>query len=435
MSKVRRYLPPLVILLPLIFICGKLLLTAVNGHPRPYDANISPYLELLNEGETRWERGWPWIFQTTTTAVRFPGYVNLVQVDSDVDSVETFSIWLLLADLFCLIAIVAVAAYLLLRHYRRRGAWLRISLRELLALTTAVAVAAGWWMYHVNRSKNEVATLKQLSDYSIGVLGPNQLPDLSIGIVASGDKQYFGPAWIRRLVDNENLSHFYYTTNLIVGPVTAETWPALERSMAKLPHVRELVIKQSPMHVHDWNAFRGIESLSFEYATDGHLVGIEQLASLKELVLGYARLSAEGLRHVADCLRLEKLHLRGADVDRAAMEQLGRSRRLRFIDLSEADVDDTGVAHLASVNSLRELRLEGTQATDACFTALQKLPHLETLDWSGRPISDAGARQLLNFPSLETVELDSPPADLSAETLALLRAKIKHGNLGEAPYD
>jgi hypothetical protein len=49
MPRLRRYLPPLLLLLPVIFICGKLLLTPVQGE------NNGP--------ATNWQQGWPWVFQ------------------------------------------------------------------------------------------------------------------------------------------------------------------------------------------------------------------------------------------------------------------------------------------------------------------------------------------------------------------------------------
>jgi hypothetical protein len=70
MSRIRRYLVPALLLLPVIFVCGKLLLTPVKAAfgPERLPKNYSGIMGsgLLGPREV----GWPWVYRKTTDGIR-----------------------------------------------------------------------------------------------------------------------------------------------------------------------------------------------------------------------------------------------------------------------------------------------------------------------------------------------------------------------------
>src|SRR5262245_20367662 len=111
MPRLRRYLPPLLILLPVIFICGKLLLTPVPLYHLSYYSAVR-----------RTERGWPWAFQTFEG--EFDEFTELPAIgDGPIHPA------LLAADVVVLMLATGGCAALLALHYRRHGSWFKISLR------------------------------------------------------------------------------------------------------------------------------------------------------------------------------------------------------------------------------------------------------------------------------------------------------------------
>src|SRR5262245_59250540 len=139
MPMFRRCFVVAVLLLPLVLLCGKLLLTPLSH--KIDDPDVARKYGIIDAGAPPAAvRGWPWVFLKTVTYGWPP---QSAQTD-----VFYFSCWYLLADVTILALFLAAAAALLVQHRRRRGAWLRFSLREMFALTAAIAVALSWWTIH-----------------------------------------------------------------------------------------------------------------------------------------------------------------------------------------------------------------------------------------------------------------------------------------------
>src|SRR6478672_7854926 len=131
MLRFRRYLFPALLLLPLLLLCSKLLLTPLSR--RIDDPEVEKRYTIIDAGSPPAAvRGWPWVFLKTVSW----GWPPTAPIE-----VFYFSWWRLAADLAVYLLVLIAAADLLARHRRRRGAWLRFSLREMFALTAAVAVA------------------------------------------------------------------------------------------------------------------------------------------------------------------------------------------------------------------------------------------------------------------------------------------------------
>ncbi len=72
MSCFRCYLVPTLLLLPVIFVCGKLLLTQVKSS-HDSEGILAVDEQLLNDrwlyGAQAYSRGWPWVFDRTIDAL------------------------------------------------------------------------------------------------------------------------------------------------------------------------------------------------------------------------------------------------------------------------------------------------------------------------------------------------------------------------------
>src|SRR5262245_5119831 len=118
MSQLRRYLLPLVILLPLILVCGKLLLTPVEDRS---NSNVQ-------------EVGWPWVYLKEPTP-------KLAVVTGG-----EFSIGPLLADLAISLAVIGIAVVLLFWWHRRTLGRFQFSLRGSFVATLVAGLIAAWFM-------------------------------------------------------------------------------------------------------------------------------------------------------------------------------------------------------------------------------------------------------------------------------------------------
>ena len=145
MSRIRRYFVPALLLLPVIFICGKLLLTPVTTwrtvrlQENSFGLNSGALIAVPNVEQY----GWPWVYRE---AIDMGG---LRPIDPDVEA-YSFSFLYLFADAAAALMIVAAAATILSWHHRRHGAWVRFSIRELLALIFVFAIVLGW-LTHVRQ--------------------------------------------------------------------------------------------------------------------------------------------------------------------------------------------------------------------------------------------------------------------------------------------
>src|SRR5262245_18433672 len=123
MPRFRRYLPPLLLLLPVILIRGKLMLT-----PTYRKRDLSVYIET----------GWPLAFRTANGGIEWKTQVlHEHQV--------YFSFPRLAADAAWLSLTVAVSAACILFWFRRSRSVVRFSLRSMLFAVTLITLSLGLW--------------------------------------------------------------------------------------------------------------------------------------------------------------------------------------------------------------------------------------------------------------------------------------------------
>jgi len=251
MSRIRRYLVPALLLLPVIFICGKLLLTPVKAEFGPSERLPKNYMGVMGTGLLGpQEVGWPCIYRKTTDGYRTDtGQRERVLLSSNV--------FALVADIAVLLLTIVVVACIII-WWTGRPRWLQFSIRGLLLFTTMAALAVGWWFNQEYRWKQEGLRLAEL-----GQIGAN----------VSADKSYTGPQWLRRFFDSDKWEVFQRATTLnlrvggaISGPPTKTAPPLqiaqqLELALRDLQYVRHLAVESLPIGAVEDAGFSNIESL------------------------------------------------------------------------------------------------------------------------------------------------------------------------------
>jgi len=91
------------------------------------------------------------------------------------------------------------------------------------------------------------------------------------------------------------------------------------------------------------------------------LKAIAELKDLRVLNLGYAPISAEGLRTLSSLEKVEKLGLQGCSrVNDAAVAELAKWKGLKYVDLQEDPVTEKGLAELRSAKPNLKILSGGT---------------------------------------------------------------------------
>jgi hypothetical protein len=362
MSRLRRYLIPTLLLLPLIFVCGKLLLTPVWRQATIIEQDLAH-----SSFSDMWESGWPLVFLQLSTWT------------SDTVTVYHISYWSLLADVAILLAAIVTFGWVIHWHHRRRGAWLRVSLAELMVLVAAFGVATGWWTREYFRWHRQQHAIAELATK----------PGLST------DTNYCGPQWLRRLWSEDDLTIFQRPTFVVVASSAPDdsigALPALVRD---LPDVRSLYVQGDwkggvPVNSHfrltEPAAFRNIEEVCFSRVNvdDAALADLPALPRLRVLEV-YGDLTAgspdRGLGHVGKCDALEELRIADRTITDDELAQLARLTRLRFLSVSTTQLTDTAIDTLIKLKSLEHLSFsDSSNVTEpAVYRLLLQLPSIRT---------------------------------------------------------
>lgn len=387
MSRIRRYLVPTLLLLPVIFLCGKLLLTPVAT------------VEFLSDfgriqwSDERFEVGWPWVFQ------------EIERTQHDVSQTVSFSPWDLIADCGILLtATVFVGALTYLVLCRRRQV-LQISLRAALIVVAVIAAGCGWWANERYRYSQDQRWLQQSTD------------DLWL----EANLGYAGPEWLRRLVPgiDHNDSVFSRITSIgITVPTKVPAGPG--RLSDYLPAYREfsnlrnfsMATKLSVIDLDfsktdrkaekkppgDLSEFKRIECLILgNFGDNDTLAEVATLPQLRFLSIHGNLVTDAGLAHFSNCLNLETLVIEDGSITDAGIKHLEKLTRLNELSLEGRNsITSAATETLLHLKELRVLRLDNRQNfTDETVQQLLKLPHLRQIDL--RPVSEPAFEWLSAF--------------------------------------
>lgn len=168
-------------------------------------------------------------------------------------------------------------------------------------------------------------------------------------------------------------------------------------------------------------------SHSFNHIAD-HLVADETLSEFRAFrhleslnLYGAQNITDTGIRHVAECKRLEVLNLGHTQLTNAGLAELANLSRLRQLGLSKARITDAGLQRIGKLTGLTHLNLSDTPITN--LNALSELRHLECLDVSGTKISDSDLRLISEMTNLRSLNVSGTQiTDEGLRFLAPLRS-------------
>lgn len=280
MPRLRRYLPPLLILLPVTFVCGKLLLTPVDSAVGGWNSDV----------------GWPWVF----AGVAQPPARRIAH----------FSWWAMLADVALFLAVLGAAGALLLLWYRRTGGRWQLSLRGLLVATLAAALVVAWAAGYGKPWQRQERCLKAWKASGITLKNFETLP----------------PEWARRLLPQAMMSIFRRGTSLSDADCTAASHAAAVdaafRALGELPDVREIEFTRchEPVTIGNARALRHIQSIKC-WADDDTLQAFSAAPNLHTLSV-YGPMTDRGLELLKGCRSLSSLEIISNRVTNAGMRSL-----------------------------------------------------------------------------------------------------------------
>lgn len=176
---------------------------------------------------------------------------------------------------------------------RPRRRWLRYSLRALLALTTLMCLALGWFVNKCERQRRAVAAIEELGG--------------SVEFEEREGEPGALEAWLR-----ERLPRSYFDD---VDAVT----------------------------------------LSDDQLTDSDLACVEDLSSLHELAMFSPQITDAGLQHIAGLTALQELDLSGTQITDVGLQHLPNLTSVQRLDLSETKMTEAGLQHLARLTALESL--------------------------------------------------------------------------------
>lgn len=121
--------------------------------------------------------------------------------------------------------------------------------------------------------------------------------------------------------------------------------------------------------------------------SDNDLRHLSSLVNVEELGLLHAAFEGNGLQHLKDLKRLQKLHLGYCNAfTNAGLEHLQQLESLQSLTLWETQVTDDGIDALTELKQLRELDISRTQISEQGVARLRSvLPELR-IHWS-KPVS------------------------------------------------
>jgi hypothetical protein len=326
-----RYIVPILLLLPLIFTGGKLLLTPVWDEYNDWHlgSNIGSFPPI--------SRGWPWIYSLDDR--------NFREHEPPVDR----SIFV--ADVLCLSVTGLLIWFAAVRLWQKKAFRLTFSLRALFALISILAIILAWLTTTYRGWKTEQRFVADAQQHHV---------------ITRTD--YVGPEWLRRLIDKKSLEIFWRVTWVegahddddlkIIG-----TFPHLWELKLQAPYPRG--VKQEP----------NVSDVGVSY-----LVNCHELRTFDSLGANLERITDQGLDVLVKLATLQFLDLRSASVSDLGIRRLKDLSHLKTLMLSDTSVTDNGIEGLKHLSHLKTLALSNTPITDASFDTLVQIRSLKSLD-------------------------------------------------------
>lgn len=142
--------------------------------------------------------------------------------------------------------------------------------------------------------------------------------------------------------------------------------------------------------------------------TDDHLAKLKDTKALRILLIDSldSRITAAGLKHLANLHNLEHLRIRSPQINDAALAEIAPVTSLKILNLPSAEFTDAGLAQLKILPRLTQLRFHSPHVTNTGMQTLAELPALTRLHLIDLPLTDAGLKTLASIKQLESLYID-----------------------------
>jgi hypothetical protein len=143
---------------------------------------------------------------------------------------------------------------------------------------------------------------------------------------------------------------------------------------------------------------------------DAALVNLGPRAEVQQLYLDRSAVTDAGLIHLKSLTNLTHLGLYSCSrIDGSGFEHFQGLKSLRAITLHGTRTTDAALVHLRQLSSLESLSLTDCAITDEGLGHLKGMPYLIALDLSHTRVTDTGLVYLNTMPSLREVKLHGLP--------------------------
>ncbi len=199
------------------------------------------------------------------------------------------------------------------------------------------------------------------------------------------------------------------------------------RILCKLAGLKKLILEGTDADDQDIDVIArnlpGLKELRLGYTrlSDRSLSSIAKMPALKALSLEKNRITSTGVARLAGMQNLCELNLKETNIDDRALCAFVKYKKLSALNLSRTRITDKGILKLSALQALRKLDLSKTQITDAAVcTAISKLENLEELNLSGTHVTDRGVAALSRLKHLRKLWLRDLPLVTDASTPSLI---------------
>ena len=139
--------------------------------------------------------------------------------------------------------------------------------------------------------------------------------------------------------------------------------------------------------------------------TDNGMVHIKDVPRLEKLTLGQSKVTNAGLSHVGQLTGLQELYLCSDTISDDGLKYVGNLPELARLDLRGVDVSDAGLVHLKGLINLRTLMILRTRISGTGLEHLRELPNLDLLNLREAPVTVPGLAGITALTPLENLWL------------------------------
>ena len=377
------------------------------------ELEIDPYWRADYKG--RYEHGWPFTF--LNREAESTGNRTILA-----DPLECWAFWrdkpqLRYGALVFNILAVGFAALIgggLFEVWRRRQRRLaQFHLIDVLAATTLVACALGWYLAKCREYAWDQALIRAAPVRPYGV--PQPTSDFSMVVLRSREG---GITWLRR-----SLGHHQF--DFLDRVIAVEADHLALRRGAQLSSVESLRLRGefSNDDLANLKQYRRLEVIELTLARQRRKRGaslepveLPKSASVRALHLEWVHNDAGTVRGFKNLRSLESLKLEGCRLDATAMRELGSLAQLRQLSLGGRVIPENGCVHLGGLSNLERLTVHGAVNDEESLRAIGKLTQLRELTISGST-PWGSLRHLRHLRNLEVLKLTGRWVTFDEESL------------------